>query len=411
VWHRQGVPPPSRTQPADQRSVRSHNLALALGEVAGAASPVSRADIATATGMTRATASSLVETLVAAGMVTELAPRMGPQGGRPATGLTLSGDGPAALGLEINVDYVAACVLDLTGAVKHRDVAELAARDRTPAASAEALGRLAERATAAARRADLQVAGAALAVPGLVDAEGIVRLAPNLDWRDVDILGPVTRQTSLAGLPLTVDNEANLAALAELAAAPQDGSFLHVSGEIGIGAGIVVDGALHRGRHGWSGELGHVSIDPSGPECSCGSRGCLEQYAGQDAILRAAQLDPARGTSAGGDNALARLVQEAREGNVQVLEAIDRAGVALGVAVSTALNLLDLDHVVLGGIYAPLFPWIAPEVERQILRRVLSSQWEPPTVRRSALGGDAAVVGAARSVLQQVLADPGAYLT
>jgi len=404
------VPPPRRAQPADQRSVRSHNLALALSEVAGAVSPVSRADIATATGMTRATASSLVEALLAARMVTELAPRIGPQGGRPATGLTLSGDGPAALGLEVNVDYIAACVLDLTGTVKHREVAELAERDRTPAASAEALGRLAGRATAAAGRADLRVAGAALAVPGLVDADGILRLAPNLDWRDVDIRGLVVRQPALADLPLAVDNEANLAALAELSVAPQDGSFLHVSGEIGIGAGIIVDGALYRGRHGWSGELGHVSVDPSGPECSCGSRGCLEQYAGQDAILRAARRQPARGTSAGGDGALARLVQEAREGDAQVLEALARASVALGVAVSTALNLLDLDHVVLGGIYAPLYPWMAPEVERQIRRRVLSSQWKPPTVRRSALGADAAVVGAARSVLQRVLADPGAYL-
>ena len=124
--------------------------------------------------------------------------------------------------------------------------------------------------------------------------------------------------------------------------------------------------------------------------------------------MREARRQPARGTSAGG-GALARLVQEAREGDARVLEALARASVALGVAVSTALNLLDLDRVVLGGIYAPLFPWMAPEVG-QIRRRVLSSQWEPATVRRSALGADAAVVGAARSVLQQVLADPGAYL-
>jgi len=410
VWHCQGVPPPVRTQPADQRSVRSHNLALALGEVAGAASPVSRADIATATGMTRATASSLVETLLAAGMVTELAPRTGPQGGRPATGLTLSGDGPAALGLEINVDYIAACVLRLTGTLQHRETVERDKAGGDPIASAAMLGRLAARVVAAAEADGLRLAGAALAVPGLVDGGGVLRLAPNLGWRDVDFHELVQRQPALADLLLTVDNEANLAALAELATAPQDGSFLHVSGEIGIGAGIVVDGALYRGRHGWSGELGHVSIHPSGPKCSCGARGCLEQYAGQNAILRAAGLQPARGTSAGGDGALARLVHEAGRGNTQVLNALARASVALGVAVSTALNLLDVDHVVLGGIYAPLFPWIAPEVERQIRRRVLFSQWDPPTVRRSALGADAAVVGAARSVLQGVLGDPGAYL-
>ena len=404
------MPPHPRAQPADQRSVRSHNLALALGEVAAAKAPVSRADIASATGMTRATASSLVETLLAGGMLTELAPRSRPRGGRPATGLALSADGPAALGLEVNVDYVAACVLRLTGDVQHRETVERDEADGDPAASAAALGRLAARAVAVAEADGLRVVGAGLAVPGLVDADGYLRLAPNLHWSDVDVRALLQRQPSLADLPLTVDNEANLAALAELSSSPQGGSFLHVSGEIGIGAGVVVDGALYRGRHGWSGELGHVSIDPSGPECSCGSRGCLEQYAGQEAILRAARLQPARGTSAGGDGALARLVDEAAQGNATVLDALARASVALGVAVSTALNLLDLDHVVLGGIYAPLFPWVAPEVERQIHRRVLASRWDPPGVRRSTLGAEAAVVGAARSVLQQILGDPGAHL-
>jgi len=185
---------------------------------------------------------------------------------------------------------------------------------------------------------------------------------------------------------------------------------MHVSGEIGIGAGVVVDGVIYRGRHGWAGELGHVSIDPSGPQCSCGSRGCLEQYAGQNAILRAARLEPARGTSAGGDGALARLVHEATKGDASVLDALAQASTALGVAISSALNLLDLSHIVLGGIYGPLFPWIAPEIERQVRARVLAAPWDPPVVRRSRLGTDAAVVGAAMSVIHRVLNDPDAYM-
>lgn len=362
------------------------------------------------TGMTRATASSLVEALVAAGMVTELGPRAGPQRGRPATGLMLSQDGPAALGLEINVDHVTACVLRLTGAVQHSETLELEQPSRAPAAAADALGRLASRATAAAQGAGLRVMGAALAVPGLVGADGVLRLAPNLEWRDVDIRSLVQRQPALRAVPLSVDNEANLAALAELSTAPADGSFIHVSGEIGIGAGVVVDGVIYRGRHGWAGELGHVSIDPSGPQCSCGARGCLEQYAGQNAILRAARLEPARGTSAGGDGALAQLVHKAAEGDTDVLDALARASMALGVAISSALNLLDLSHVVLGGIYAPLFPWIAPEIERQVRQRVLAATWDPPVVRRSRLGTDAAVVGAATSVIHRILSDPEAYM-
>ena len=293
--------------------------------------------------MTRATASSLVQALIAAGIVTELGPRTGIQRGRPANGLTLSQDGPAALGLEINVDYVTACVLRLTGDVQHRETWQLKPSS-TPAAAADALGQLASRATAAADAEGLCVMGAALAVPGLVGADGALRLAPNLKWRDVDIRSLVQQQPALQAVPLSVDNEANLAALAELWTAPQDDSFMHVSGEIGIGAGVVVDGVIYRGRHGWAGELGHVSIDPSGPQCSCGSRGCLEQYAGQNAILRAARLEPARGTSAGGDGALARLVHEATKGDASVLDALAQASTALGVAISSALPTRSQPH-------------------------------------------------------------------
>ncbi|MFD0748136.1 ROK family protein [Phytohabitans flavus] len=161
---------------------------------------------------------------------------------------------------------------------------------------------LAADARAHAEREGLAVAGAALAVPGLVTAHGVVRLAPNLGWRDVDV---PTGLAALDGLPVTVDNEANLAALGELHAGPAGpASFLYVSGEIGIGAGIVLHGALFRGARGWSGELGHVAVRPDGPACSCGARGCLEQYAGQEAILRAAAaggIDDLRARATAGD--------------------------------------------------------------------------------------------------------------
>ncbi len=409
--------PPTRgpDRAADHRSVRSHNLALALREVARADVPVSRADIATATGMTRATASSLVESLLAAGIVAELAPRAGPRGGRPATGLVLCESGPAVLGLEVGVDAVEVCLLRLTGSVAFRASAPRPrSRDGAgPAAAFGALGDLTRRARAAAEAEHLRVAGAALAVPGLLSRDGMLRLAPNLGWRDVDVPALLAAEPALADLPVTVDNEADLAALGELSTGAPDASFLLVSGGIGVGAGVVVDGALYRGRHGWGGEIGHVCVEPSGPACTCGARGCLEQYAGLGAVLTAAGLPAAPGTSAGagdgggdGDGVLTGLVAAAREGDPTVVRALSRAGSALGVAVSGALNLFDLDEVVLGGTYATLFDWVAPEVQRETSRRVLSWHWAPTVVRCSGLGADAAVVGAARSVLASVLAAP-----
>src|SRR6266511_4097236 len=224
---------------------------------------------------------------------------------------------------------------------------------------------------------------------------------PNLGWRDVDAAAALSRSPAVADLPLTVDNEANLAALGELHASPPgSGNFLYVSGEIGIGAGIVLDGALYRGARGWSGELGHVAVRPDGPRCRCGAQGCLEQYAGQETILRAARLV---------DGTVQSLAERAATGDSAALAALASAADALGVAVAGVVNLLDVDTVLLGGVYAPLAPWLVPGITAEIDRRVLTAAWSPVTVCAATLAGDAAVVGAA-VVVRPVRDNPERWL-
>jgi predicted NBD/HSP70 family sugar kinase len=291
-------------------------------------------------------------------------------------------------------------VVDLTGAVRHRAVRRADQRPRPPERVLADLRRLAGAAIVAVAPHGLDVAGTALAVPGLVDADGVVRFAPNLGWRDV------AAGSALAGLDapaVSIDNEANLAALGELRAGT-DRSFLYVSGEIGIGAGVVLDGALLRGARGWSGEIGHVAVHPDGPACRCGARGCLEQYAGEEAILAAAGLPGSP------SEAITHLAGAAGAGHAPALAALDGAATALGVVVAGVVNLLDVDTVVLGGAYARLAPWLAPGVAREIAARVLTSRWSPVRVRASVLGGDAAVVGAAGSAVRAVLDHPAGWL-
>ena len=373
--------------PVRQSSVRAHNLALVLRTVANSANPPSRAATATLTGLTRATVSALVDDLIAGGLLTELEPAPRAGAGRPAAGLALAPDGPAGLGLEINVDYLAACVVDLRGNLRHR-VVEHADQRLSPAPTA--LSRLARLANEARELAgDLPLAGAALAVPGLVAADGVVRVAPNLGWQEVDATALLAAELDL---PIVVDNEANLAALSELGAAGGSPSFVYVSGEIGIGAGIVLDGTLCRGVRGWSGEIGHVPVHPDGLLCRCGARGCLEQYAGQEAILRAAGV-----TS----------LDQLGDGTAAALH---DAGSALGIALSTVVNLLDIDTVVLGGSYSPLLPWLRGGIEAELRRRVLTADLAPTDLRAAALGPDAAMRGAADAVVRAVRADPARYL-
>ncbi|MEV7629346.1 ROK family protein [Actinoplanes sp. NPDC089786] len=369
----------SSTVPVRQSSVRAHNLALVLQTVATSENPISRASTSAATGLTRATVSALVDDLIVRGLLVEREPAPRSGAGRPAAGLALAPDGAFGLGLEINVDYLAACVIDLTGQVRHRVVAHA---DQRSSSWEETLARLVRLTPAGG------VSGAALAVPGLVSADGIVRVAPNLGWQDVD----AGRYLSEAlGLPVAVENEANLAALSELRAAGGRPTFGYVSGEIGIGAGLVLDGALYRGVRGWSGEIGHLPVHPDGRPCRCGARGCLEQYAGQEALLRAA-----------GAATLAGLPDDADLGE---------AGAALGIALAGVINLLDLDTIVLGGIYGPLLPRLRPSIEHELGRRVLTAGLAPVTLRAAALGADAAMRGAAESVIRSILDDPATFLT
>ncbi|WP_187279920.1 ROK family protein [Quadrisphaera setariae] len=412
-------------EPARQRDLRERNLATLLERVAASdpsAAP-SRAGLAAVTGMSRATVSSLVDALLAGGLLEELPPPPRTGAGRPANGLRLSGSRVAALGVELGADHLVACVRDLTGAVRARASVPEIDRTGSPDLVLRASADLAADVLGQAAQEGLDVVGAAWAVPGLVDAvAGRLRLAPNLGWRDVPVLDLLREHPALAGLPLAVDNEAALAAVAELwnpgahdddaRARPAPRSFLLVTGEVGIGGGVALDGRVLRGQRGWSGELGHVTVDPDGPRCGCGARGCLEAYAGQEALLARAGLPVRPRTSRGAVGGTPALLRAAAEvGHPGVLEALRDAGRALGVALSAAVNLLDVDAVVLGGSCAPLAPWLVEPLTAELEERVLRGRLLPVEVRVSATGADASVMGAAALVLQDVLDAPGALLT
>jgi predicted NBD/HSP70 family sugar kinase len=412
--------------------LRERNLALVLAEVADRG-PVSRARIAAATGLTKATVSSLVDALVGGGLVAEL-DRLPASGavGRPASPLALAPPGPVGIGLEINVDYLATCTVDLSGTVCRQSVIAQDFRGRGAGGVLDLAAAALVEAVGAARGAGAGVAGLAVAVPGLVETrEPVLRVAPNLGWRDVAVLdelraragrtdpvGPDRSERLPAGLPMRLDNEANLGALGELwcgghrdAAGALLQSFVHVSGEVGIGAGLVVHGRVFRGVRGFSGEIGHLPVSEGGPVCRCGATGCLEQVAGQDAILRAAGLDARAGSANGqADGPLGELVAQARAGRPEVVGAIVDAGHRLGTGVAALLNVVDVDAVVLGGGYARLAPWLQEPVEAELARRVLSAPWGAPRVLVSVLGSEAAVRGAATSIVRDVIADPAAYL-
>lgn len=385
---------PGRVLPDTQQGMRRRNLARVMHTVS-AEGPLSRAAVASRIGLTRAAVSTLVDELIRTGLLDELGPERPGRVGRPGSALAVSGHGPAGIGAEIGVDHLAVCAVDLRGQVRARAVRHGANRGRLPEPVIEELTDLVRRVVAEAEREGLWPAGLAVAVPGLVarDARTVVR-APNLDWHDTDIGALLPTD-----IPLSVDNEANFGALAELwlgERTPHD--FLHVSAEIGIGAAVVVAGGLLRGTRGFAGELGHVPVQPEGPACPCGGRGCLEQYAGEEAVLRAAGLEP-------GEDRVGLLAGRAAEGDEDVRGALRDAGKALGIALTGAVNLLDPESVVLGGALAGLAPWLLPSLEAELDRRTAGPAC-PVSVSR--LGPEGPLLGAAHSVVRAVLDDPAA---
>ncbi|MFJ9848423.1 ROK family protein [Streptomyces sp. NPDC101150] len=413
--------------PDTQHALRRRNLSRVLRAVADAGT-MSRAGVAARIGLTRAGVAPLVDELLRAGLLVETG-RAAPSGrGRPGSELTVSDSGPAGIGAEIGVDHLAVCAMDLRGTVRARVATDSANRHSEPGPVLRRLSALLAGVTAEIAAEGLRPAGLTVAVPGLV-ARGSATVvhAPNLGWRSADLapeladaLTPAPNAAAAynARVPLTVDNEANLGALAELRlggagglAAPAD--FVHVSAEAGIGAAIVVDGQLLRGARGFAGELGHVPVYPDGRPCACGGRGCLEQYAGEAAVLRAGGLTPERaaGGQPGPGERTALLARRAADGDAATIGALREAGTALGIALAGAVNLLDPRAVILGGALAGLAPWVLPSLERELaLRTAVAPAPARPDgclVAASRLGADGPLLGAAYAALRTVLEDPG----
>ncbi len=422
------TPTRGRSTAARQHTLREYNLALVSQAVFDATTPRSRADIAGTTGLTRATVSVLVDQLIEARLVRELPPATPLRAGRPAVPLTPAERTVVGLGLEVNVDYLGGTVLDLTGQVVAQEVVPGDLHGSDPAEVLGRLGALARRLVEEVESQDMQVAGARLALPGLVDARaGRLQVAPNLGWSSflpVPLLGLPER------LPVEIANEANLAGLAQLVApapaSPGDGdqragaaathgassapdgaappvpsSFLYVSGEVGIGSAIVIDRELFLGNRGWSGEIGHVVVDPHGPRCLCGATGCLEQYAGKDAMLRAAGIPL--------DAPVETFLDALEEGAPSALDAAASAGTALGRALANFVNLIDIETVLLGGIYTDLLPHLREPLTTELTTRVLASPWTELDLRPALVAEHAAMIGGARTVLRDVVAAPSAW--
>jgi predicted NBD/HSP70 family sugar kinase len=390
-----------------QRSetVRRANLSAIVREL-HLRGPLSRSDLVGLTGLTRSAVRVLIGELVAGGLVRE--ERSEPAGtpGRPSPLVRPDADGTVVLAVEVNVDSLAAAVVGFGGTVHAlarvdrprahltldeivSDVVDLVAPMRERLLGGDAL------------------IGIGVAVAGIVRrTDGLVRLAPNLGWRDEPLGSRLATALALPA-PMHVANEAELGGLAEhrRGAAVGVDSVLYVQGEVGVGGNLVVDGQPVVGAAGYAGEIGHLPVNPQGARCGCGSYGCWETEIGERAMLVHAGRPPA-----GGRDAVARLLAAAAEGEREALAGLAHVGDWLGVGLAGLINTLNPSLIVLGGYLQRVHPYVATQLEQVLERRALPASRELVSIVPGSLGIDGPLIGAAEHALESLLADPAARL-
>jgi predicted NBD/HSP70 family sugar kinase len=374
--------------------VRRRNLSSVLALVHHHRA-LSRAELTRSTGLSRSTTKDLVEELAARGLVEESPASSVSQVGRPSA-IVRPGNRVLAVAVTPEVNAVTVGVVAMGGAVL--DVVRCPT-ERIPSAAdtvaiaAEAVGRIRR-----GLRDGQTVTAVGVAVPGLVHGpESVVRLAPNLDWADVEIGQMLSTAT---GLPVFAANDANAGAIAEhrFGNHRQADHLIYVNGgPSGIGAGFVVAGGLLEGVAGYAGELGHTYIG-GGERCHCGSVGCLETEVTQAPLARLlAELDGANDdTRLGAPGGAER-------------DVLNRQARSLAIALGNAINMLNPRLIVLGG-FLRVFPAFAAAVLREELaRRSMGAPRELVRVVPATLGADTLMIGAAELAFAPVLADPGRY--
>lgn len=399
----------------NQEDLRNHNLSVTLDTLLRAQKPMGRADLAKETGLTKATLSLLASMLIESGVVQEGEPVVSTTYGRPSTPLEIRGGSIAGIGLQINTDGYGCLALDLNGDTLGR---EWVSEDMTGTDPYEIFAKLDAMTfplESRLKRRGCKVVGAGFALPGIVTDDMWLLVARNLGWENVNL----TRFNVVRRLDVVAGNEAKMAAIAQIPGyaterAPflnvvdRTDSFIYLSTDIGIGGAVVRDGEVVMGSHGFAGEIGHLSVAMDGPLCSCGRHGCLEAFAGRRALVEAAGI--AEDGDATSSEAIDMFLQRWRAGDSDVAKVVDQAADALVSAIASAVNLVDVDTVLLGGLWTHFGDELATVLEGRLRSEILGYPnvkirvFVPPVALHPSL------YGAAEMGLRRFIENPLGYM-
>lgn len=363
----------------NQQVVKKNNKALVL-QLIMEKGPLSRADIAQVSGLNKTTVSSLVNELLTEELIYESGPGESSGGRRPVI-LHFNKDAGYAIGIDIGVNYVLCVLTDLKGNIvveKNQTVS------RTPYSTIMSIVQtMIQSLISQMPNSRYGIIGIGVGVPGIVNKEGSILLAPNLGWTNIQLKEDLER---LFKVPVIIENEANAGAVGEqqFGAGQDYQNIIYISAGIGIGVGIILNQELYQGKNGFSGEMGHMVIDINGKRCNCGSSGCWEAYASEHALLEMADENT---------DSLESLIKSAENGNQVAQSLFEKIGHYLGFGINNIINTFNPDQVIIGNRLALAKEWIEQPIQTTIQNHTLAYHQNEMQLNFSKLGKYSTALG------------------
>lgn len=312
---------------------------------------ISRVDITKATGLSQATVTGITASLIDEGLLLEKRPGES-EGGRPPILIALNPDGAYAVGVYLSMSQINVLIIDLEATILASYAMPLKKRNYAPEAIADKIVQAVQECMWQANFSRNEISGIGIGLPGLVDSHtGLIRFLPNYQWEKVNLRDIVQKKIDH---PTYIENSANSLALAEQWFGEGRGidNFIVVTLEYGVGMGIIINGQLYRGHQGTAGELGHTTVDPDGPLCRCGKKGCIEAFVGNNAILReaeaAAEKDEWKPNNPA-DVTIEAVILAAREGAPCLRNIFAQAGRVLAIGLSNLIRIFNPTKIIISG--------------------------------------------------------------
>jgi glucokinase-like ROK family protein len=334
----------------NQHVVKKENKALVLEKIIEN-SPISRADIASSTGLNKGTVSSLVNELLEEQLIYESGPGKSSGGRRPVM-LLFNQVAGYTIGVDLGVNYILGVLTDLEGNICLEK--KVSFNNLTYEEILDQLFKIIDSLISSTTSSPYGIVGIGIGVPGVVDSNKKILLAPNLNWRNVDLKAVLVEKYNI---PVIIENEANAGAYGEkkFGVGKNHNNIVYVSVGIGIGVGLILNGNLYSGNNGFSGELGHMTIEVNGTKCSCGNQGCWELYASEKSLLLDAKRSELQNKE---DFCLETIIERANSGESESIHLFEKTGKYLGVGINNIINIFNPEQVIIGNRMAEAEKWI-----------------------------------------------------